>query len=212
MNQSKQDVWKKFERWAKRYKNVCEKAINNMVNNGYYKFEDGLYLSFSKWYELNQDLLLDWGVSESELSNRISQKINFLRGYLIDISFDGHEFMTKKSDFFTLQYPSKCNHAIGIWLEQSMEGKVEAGSYFGFQEYDVNIFCKNVADIDLASMRRILPFDRMFLRLPKGKPWNALNISSVLRQVQEDIEFDYQIQAITYFVSNELLSINITLK
>ena len=66
-----------------------------------------------QWYELNQDIIFDVNIPESELSTRISQKINFIRGYLMDISFDGPEFMAKHSDFLTLQYPSKCNNFYG---------------------------------------------------------------------------------------------------
>jgi hypothetical protein len=51
--------------------------------------------------ELNGDIILDLNLSESDLSTRISNKIKFLRGYLVDISFDGPEFMAKHSDFLT---------------------------------------------------------------------------------------------------------------
>jgi|GEM_PF-2882689 len=99
-----QDVWDKFERWKKRYETVCHKAIDEIVSCGYSDLDGGL--CFSKWYELNQDLILDLGISESELSNRITEKIQFLRGYLVDISYDGPEFMVKHSNFLTFQYPS----------------------------------------------------------------------------------------------------------
>ena len=100
---------------------------------------------------------------------------------------------------------------MGIWLEQELEGEVEAGGYFGFQEFSVNIFCQNMGDIDLASMRNILPFDRMFIRRPKGLVWDASNISDIVQQVKEDIEFDYLVQVEHGDdESKELLSISFT--
>jgi len=191
MTQSIQDVWDKFERWAYRYKKACENTAAELIDCGYSDHDVGLCLS--KWHELNQDFW-DLNISESELSTRISQKINFIRGYLVDISFDGSEFMAKHSGFLTLQYPSKCNNSMGIWLDQDLEGDIEAGGYFGFQDFDINVFCKSMADIDLASMRNILPFDRMYIRRPKGLVWDKSSICNVVQQVKEDIEFDYSVQ------------------
>lgn len=208
MERSVQGVWDRFERWTKRYKIACHKAIEEMFKCGYSEFDNALYLR--KWHELNQDIILDLNISESELSNRIYQKIDFLRGYLVDITFDGPEFMAKHSDFLTLQYPSQCNNAIGVWLEQRLDSEVEAGGYSGFQEFDVNVFCRSIADIDLASMRNVLPFDRMFLRRPKGKAWDVSSIRSIVQQVKEDIEFDYEVQVKPDNGPKDLLSINFT--
>lgn len=192
MTRSRQDTWDKFERWAYRYKKVCHKVIEEIFDCGYSDFDGGLFLQ--KWHELNQDIVLDLNVSESELSTRISNKINFLRGYLVDISFDGPEFMAQHSNFLTLQYPSKCNNSIGVWLEQNLEGEIEAGGYFGFQDFDVNFFCKSIKDVDLASMRNILPFDRMFVRRPKGQTWDTISVNNVVQQVKEDLECDYTVK------------------
>ena len=134
------------------------------------------------------------GLSQSELLARLSNKVSFLRGYLVDISFDGPEFMATHSNFLTSQYPSKCNNSIGVWLEQNLEGEIEPGGYFGFREFDVNFFCKSIEEIDLASMRNILSFDRMFIRRPKGRDWDSSSASDILRIVKEDLEFDYSVK------------------
>jgi hypothetical protein len=209
MTGSVQDTWDKFERWAYRYKKVCHRAIKEMLDRGYSDFDEGLFLQ--KWDELNYDIILDLNLSESDLSTRISKKLKFLRGYLVDISFDGPEFMAKHSNFLTRQYPSKCNNSIGVWLEQNVEGEIEAGGYFGFQGFDVNFFCESLEDVDLASMRNILPFDRMFVRRPKGQTWDAASINDVMQRVKYDIEFDYtvKIQA-EHYKSGELFSIRFT--
>ncbi|MBE0507576.1 MAG: hypothetical protein IBX50_12825 [Marinospirillum sp.] len=206
MDQTAQDFWEKFECWKKQYQSVFHKLIEEIMSCGYSDFDGGF--CFRKWHELNQDLVLDLNVSESELSNRIIDKIQFIKGYLVDIYFDGPDFADKYYNFLEFQCPSKCDNAIGIWLEQDLEGEVEAGSYFGFQGFDMNIFCRSVDDIDLASMRNILPFDRMYLRQPKGKIWDEQSIRSVVQQVKEDIEFDYEVIVTPSNKSEELLSIN----
>ena len=205
MTRSIQDTWDKFERWAYRYKKVCHGTIEEMFDCGYSDFDSGLFLQ--KWHELNQDI----NVSESELYTRVSNKIKFLRGYLVDISFDGPEFMAKHSNFLTLQYPGKCNNSMGVWLEQDLEGEIEAGSYFGFKEFDVSFFCKSFKVVDLSSMRNILPFDRMFVRLPKGQNWDTDSVNNVVKQIKEDLEFDYSVKIQTDGnESGELLSMRFT--
>ena len=116
MIRSKQDTWNKFERWAYRYKTVCHRVIEEMFDCEYPNYDEGLFLRKSQ--ELNQDIVLESDVSESkELSTRIYRKINFLRGYLVDISYDGPDFMAKYSYFVTLEFTSRCINSLGIWLE-----------------------------------------------------------------------------------------------
>lgn len=191
MTRSTQKSWDKFERWVSRYRKVSLRAIEELLDSEYPDFDGGLFLC--KNFELNLDLIFDFHVLKSELSSRVENKISFLRGYLVDISFDGPEFVERHSNFLTQQYPSKCNNAIGVWLEQDLEGNLEAGSYFGFQKFDVSFFCKNIKDVDLASMRSILPFDRMFVRLPKGQTWDATTDKAMLEQIEEDLKFDYSV-------------------
>ena len=188
MTRSILDTWDTFNRWVCRYTKVCHTAINDICERGY-SDSDALFLQ--EYYEINGDLWLDLEIAHSELYERISNKIAFLRGYLVDISFDGEEFMDRKSNFLSLQYPTRCNKAIGVWLHQELKKRMEAGAYFGFQESDVSFFCKDIKDVDLASMRNILPFDEMFLRLPAGRHWDASTADEVIEKINNDLGFDY---------------------
>jgi hypothetical protein len=208
MTESIQDTWDKFERWAYRYKRVCERWVEEMFDSGY-SDDEGLFLRTEM--ELHCYSFSDLNISESDCYTRIKSKIGFLRGYLVNISFDGPEFMASHSRFLTLQYPSKCDNAMGVWLEQDLEGEIEAGSYFGFNDFDVSFFCKSLNDVDLASMRSILPFDRMSLRRPKGKAWDGACIAEVLDRLKYDLEFDYQVKIEPdEYESGEILYIGFT--
>ena len=150
-------------------------------------------LLLCKWHELNQDLIADLMLSEFELETRVCNKLNFIRGYMIDISFDGEQFVDQKSTFLTLQYPDKCNNALGVWLEQDLGDRLETGGYYGFGEFDISFFCKDIADVDLASMRGVLRFNKMYLRRPQGKKWDAESAKDALQKVKNDLEFDYEV-------------------
>ena len=190
MTQSIQETWDKFNRWENRYRNVSHSFIDEMFHIGYSDFDGGLFISNS--CEINYEMISGTNLVESDLYERIDNKINFLRGYLADISFDGPKFMMEKSKFLTLQYPSRCNNAMGVWLEQDLEGGIEAGAYSYFQEFDVNFFCNNIKDVDLASMKRILPFDRMFIRQAKGQQWVNTSIEKILKQIEKDLGYEYE--------------------
>jgi hypothetical protein len=184
-----QDTWNKFERWACRYKNTCNKIIEEIFDFERSYFDDGLFLK--EWFELDQATIFDLNLTKDELFQRVSNKINFLRAYLVDISFDGPEFMTNQSNFLSRQYASRCDNSMGVWLEQDPRHSAEAGGGFGFQEFHANFFCENIEDADFASMRNILPFDRMFVRLPKAKNWDISSANFLIEKIKNDLEFDY---------------------
>lgn len=204
---SAQDTWNKFDRWAYRYKNVCRKMLEEMFDCGYSDLHDGLFLK--EWFEFDQDIICDLNITKDVLFKRVSHKINFFRAYLVDISFDGPEFMANQSNFLSLQYPSRCDNSTGVWLEQYPTHNAEVGGSFGFQEFNVNFFCKHIEDVDLASMRNVLPFDRMFVRLPKAKAWDIFSANFFIEKIKEDLEFDY---SVTIQIDNDelgkLLSLN----
>jgi hypothetical protein len=205
---SVQSFWDRFEQWVYRYRKTCHQAIEDIFDCGYSDFDGGLFLC--KPHELNLDIILDLNLTESDLYDRIAEKISLLRGYLVDISFDGPEFMYRHSRFLTSQYPSKCNNSIGIWFEQDLEGEVEVGEYFGFQGFDANLFCKSIEDIDLSSIRTVLPYNRMFVRRQKGQPWDTQSVTTVLQQIKDDLEFDYEVQMEPeWHESKELLLVNL---
>lgn len=203
---SVQNVWDSFDRWAHRYRKTCHQTIEEIFDCGYSDFDGGLFLC--KQHELNLDLIFDFNITKSDLYDRITEKINLLRGYFVDISFDGPEFMYLHSRFLNLQYPSKCNNSIGMWFEQDLEGEIDAGAYFGFQGFDANLFCKSIEDVDLASVRNILPYNRMFVRRQKGKPWDTQSANSVLQQIKYDLECDYEVKINPeWSESNQLLMV-----
>ena len=43
-------------------------------------------------------------------------------------------------------------------------------------------------------MRNILPFDRMFVRRPKGILWDSDSSRELLDAVKADLEFDYHVR------------------
>ena len=81
-----------------------------------------------------------------------------------------------------------------VWLEQDREIEPVAGSFFGFQGDDMNIFCENVDDIDLASMRAVLPFDRIVIRRAKGERWTTKSATEALSRIEYDICFDEPVE------------------
>ena len=185
------DTLVKYRQWRDDYYEVCKKAIDEMLENGNAGSDKGLFLC--KWNELNHDLIADLSLPEDELEIRVVNKLNFIRGYMIDISFDGEQFVDEKSTFLSLQYPNKCNDALGVWLEQDLGGKIETGAYFGFQKFDISFFCNDISDVDLASMREVLLFNKIFLRRPKGVNWDTGNANDVYQKIKNDLEFDYEV-------------------
>lgn len=208
MTQNKQDAWERFERWAARYENKSFEFIEKICSNEGNVFADN-DLFIQKKEEVQRQLPLSL-LSESALQDRITDKIGFLRAYLVDISFDGPEFMNDKSNFLSLQYPGKCDNALGVWLEKDGESLPEdflPSDYF--DKLNVSFFCKNINDVDLASMYSVLPFDRMFLRRPKGRKWDKAAIDMLIHQIKEDLEFDYSVKIdINHENDEELLMVS----
>lgn len=181
------DVWDRFERWQRRYRKLSYDIIATSIENGY--FDDG-----SVFVDIHAELGSDPAESYSEetLRSRIDARIAFFRGYLVDISFDQAGFMSKKSRIFPLQYQSRCDQVLGIWLEQDPEGECRPGGYLGFQGMDVSFFVNQIEDVDLASVWNILPFDSMHLRHPGGTDWTKPEVDKVISSVDEDLSFDLE--------------------
>lgn len=188
MAESVQDVWDRFERWEDRYLKACATQIRRMCKKGYSDVPARFLLTAA---ELGCDPILDLDLDEDHLNARIKQKARFLRAYLADISDDGARFMSLYSRFLHLQSPGRCLTAIGVWLEQSLEPEeLEAGASFLFQGFDGSLFLKDLADVDWASMRSVLPFDRMNLQKPDGSKWSTDEREQIKRQLREDLYFD----------------------
>lgn len=199
-----QDSWEKFERWALRYEKKCRALIKTICKQDNQDFgSNELFLKERREVENNQSL---GHLPEADLVNRILQKIGFLQAYLVDISFDGGEFMRNKSNFLTAQYPSKCDNSLGIWLERDVENLSEDNIFYHhFNGLSVNVFCKSITDVDLASMYNVLPYDRMFLRQPKGQNWDDVSVETLVNDVREDLEFDYSVEIKADYNENDSL-------
>lgn len=189
MKNTIQDVWDRYEAWQRRYRRQCYQIIDEMMEQDYADIFDALFLQRPD--ELYEDLINDCRLTGEQLKKRVNNKVNFIRGYLVDISFDGPEYMDKCSRFLSCQYPSRCDNAMALWFEQYLEKvPLEPGSYHGFQEFEAQIFCKKIVDVDLASMRSVLPFDTLHARLPKGERWTKETSNKFVSEIRSDLEFD----------------------
>ena len=56
-------------------------------------------------------------------------------------------------------------------------------TYAGFLDVDMTLFVKNLEDVDLSSVRNVLPFNR-------GVSWNNVRSGDVLCRLKYDLEFD----------------------
>lgn len=178
-----QEHWDRFDRWATRYARICQHKINALSAMEYFDFPD--YLFACKWYEYGA-ASFEAGITPEKMRAEVRNRIRFLRGYFVDVSFDGAEFMDRTTNFLSLQYPSKCNDVMTFWFEQSLESE-EIGAYHGFQEYDVSLFCRSPTDIDFESIRNIMPFDRFFVRRPCGAIWDKGSVTELVGTVREDL-------------------------
>ena len=184
---SVQDAWDGFERWARRYQRVCNETIAEMCGRGHADPDEALFIC--RRHEFNQDLDLHSYLQEQELRDRVDSKIRFLRGYLRDIMHDGAEFMCQHSAFLPLQYPSRCAHAMTLWLEQDMEDDT-LRTYAEFLDIDMTLFVKNLEDVDLSSIRNVLPFNRLHLKNREGVNWSNVRSGDVLCRLKYDLESD----------------------
>ena len=141
--------------------------------------------------ELGCDPILDLALDEEQLNRRIEQKVQFIRAYLVDISYDGGDFMSRHSKFLHLQYAGRSARALGVWLEQSMDvPEIEAGSSFHFQGFDGWLFLNNMKDVDWASIRSVLPFDLMHVEKPDGSKWTQADRKQLKELLSEDLGSD----------------------
>ena len=129
-----EEHWVRFERWAGRYRKAC---VDQVMDDDHGENEDPSAWLFGA--SVSELMTMAGGNGPPDFSEdikrRLSEKIAFLRGYFVDVSFDGPDFIGKKSSFLTLQYPRRCNNALGFWFEQDIEGKPETGAYPGFQGF-----------------------------------------------------------------------------
>ena len=63
-------------------------------------------------------------------------------------------------------------------------------TWAGFLDTEMTLFVKDLEDVDLSSVRNILPFNRLHLRNRKGIGWNNVRSGDVLCRLKYDLEFD----------------------
>lgn len=76
-----------------------------------------------------------------------------------------------------------------LWLEQDMEDDT-LRTYAGFLDVDMTLFVKNLEDVDLSSVRNVLPFNRLHLKNKEGVSWNNVRSGDVLCRLKYDLEND----------------------
>jgi len=180
-----QAQWDRFDRWAKRYLRKTKELVDDLKARRLVDTPD--YLCLLQWAEYKGIFVPPHEIDDLQvLEKRAKEKIEFLRGYLVDISFDGAEFMHIKSKFLPLQYQSKCNSSMGFWFEQWLDN-AHPGAYHGYQGFDVVLFASAVSDIDFESVNTILPFDEIFIRQSCGLPWDQARANQVVQEIKADL-------------------------
>lgn len=200
-----QSQWLRFERWATRFRKATSSLVNELSRQELVDTSD--YLCLLKWDEYEGVIVPPHELNELDvLRERAEEKIAFLRGYLVDISFDGSQFMAMHSGFLSLQYQSRCDLAMGFWFEQWPTNS-RPGGYFGFQGWDVVLFAASPQDIDFESVNNILPFDRLFIRQAKGVPWTEARAREITRRIKDDLGVSPRKFAKIHGVGSSMISI-----
>ena len=200
-----QTQWDRFERWANRFRRATRTLVDELSARDTVDTPD--YLSLLQWSEYEGGLVPPHENDELEvLAERAKEKIKFLRGYLVDISFDGAEFMALKSNFLSSQYQSRCDSAMGFWFEQWPENS-RPGAYHGFQGWDVVLFAASHKQIDFESVNNILPFDRLFIRQAKGISWSESHARMITRDIKDDLGMSQRQFSKIHGVGSSMISI-----
>lgn len=200
-----QAQWDRFERWATRFRRSTSSIVDDLSEKELVDTPDYLFLLRRSEQEGFVEPPHESGDLYA-LEERAKEKIAFLRGYLVDISFDGAEFMALKSQFLTLQYQSRCDSAMGFWFVQ-WPGNSRPGAYHSFQEDEVALFAKSPNDIDFESVNNILPFDRIFIRQAEGVPWSEARAREIRQAIKSDLGMGHRQFSKIIGVGSSMLSI-----
>lgn len=183
------EFWARMDRWARRYASASVEFVSEHERVG--DWYDPRWLAFATQSELQSPEAWEGiGDLEDEIRRRVQQKFAFLHAYLVDIAPDGPAFMSKKFGFLPWQYPSKCDQAWGFWFQQNPDRDLEPGSVPGFQELEGQLFLSSPEDVDLASIRSVLPFDYVSVRKPCGESWSRAEAYELLSVLASDLGSD----------------------
>jgi len=160
------DLWEKFERWARRFRKAA--AQGDMA------------------------LITGWrpALTARLAEKQARKKISFLRGYFVDLSFDGAGYMGDRMQILRWQFPSKQDSAFAIRLAQDTRHNLREGASFHFKGKQMILFARDVGHIDYPSITGVLPFDRIHIRRPRYAPWEAGLAKEVVKIIHEDLEGD----------------------
>jgi len=182
--------WDRFDRWATRFQSRSRSIALDLLEKEDVDTPDYLFLLRPTEYQghvMPPHETDDLG----ELEVRAKEKISFLRGYFVDISFDGAEFMELKGSFLTQQYQSRCHAAMGFWFKQ-WEENPRAGAYHGFQGDEISLFALSPKDIDFESVDCVLPFDKIYIRQAGGVPWPELRAKEIKEEIMSDLGMNHR--------------------
>ena len=168
--------WQYFERWEEKFIKAAARAERRRGNS---RPGEDLFLA-APWEE-------DWTIDMEGISKRAAEKIDFLRAYLRDISFDGPEFMAQCSSFLDLQFPSACEDVYSFLIMQDIEQEIPIPDFSG---YWMRIFLKELTDIDFSSAFSVMPFHDIQITKPKNQTWTSKQIQSAIRTIKHDLGFD----------------------
>ena len=166
------DMWRSFNRWQKRY---SKSVVSSKAGLHNWKFSE---------------LLKEPTLTKTEINRRLHLKFDFFKGYLVDLSSDGPEYMQDHGrKLLTYQYPKRCNSSYGVWLYVADYGKDDFPSIF-FSEQEISIFTPDIELLDWASMWSIIPFDYVYIRLPYEQRINPQRLRNYANYICNDLDFD----------------------
>ena len=191
-----QDVWNKFERWERRYMKSGQTAIEALLRKGSSTAAEEIPFATADEFLRDFDLIVGMSYyTEDMLQKRLTDRIGFFRKYLVDISFDGPEFMQKKSEFVWKQNFRGSQSMFCIWLAQDYADR-SSSIHPNISKSEIGFTCKNIDEVDLASMYSVLPFNRIFAWRPNIDRWNTELINSFIEKVDVDLSFDYDMSVV----------------
>ena len=192
MNVTVSDTWDEFERWSQRYLRFGQVAIKRILRRGYITTLGQIPFASSSEFLDDIDLIERSGYTEEMLKEKLQSRIDFFSKYLVDISFDGPEFMQKKSEFIWSQTLRENKTQLSIWLVQD-DTDSRGRKQFEFPGRDISFVCKDINDVDFSSMYSVHPFDRILAWRPSLERWDVDSMNNFIRSVEGDLSFDYEV-------------------
>lgn len=186
-------VWNKFERWERRYMKSGQTAIERILKKGYSTAFDQIPFATADEFLRDLDHVEDLSYyTKDMLLKRLCDRVDFFRTYLVDISFDGPEFMQQKSKFILKQNFRGGQSMYSILLLQDYDDR-SSSIHPNISKNEIGFTCNDIDDVDLASMYSVLPFNRIFAWQPKLLRWEDTSMNEFIEKVDDDLSFDYDV-------------------